>query len=86
MFEAWREAVFLLFQNCKLEGPAGTSTSLLDVLAHVLGSPTARVIAVKLERCPGRHDRDCKASALRVPLSWLYLPRMRDGPVLHRHH
>ena len=69
MFEAWREAVFLLFQECKLEGPAGTSTSLLDVLAHVLGSPSARVIAVKLERCPGRHDRDCNASALRVPLA-----------------
>lgn len=68
MFEAWREAVFHLFQNCKLEGPAGTSTTLLDVLAHVLGSPSARVIAVKLERCPGRHDRNCTATALRVPL------------------
>jgi hypothetical protein len=66
MFEAWREAVWLLFQECKLEGPAGTRTSLTEVLAHVLGSPSTPVTSVTLERCPGRHDRDCDASGLPI--------------------
>jgi hypothetical protein len=67
MFEAWREAVSTLFGSCKLEGPAGHSTSLTDVLAHVLGSPENPVSTVTLERCPGRLDRDCKAAGLVIP-------------------
>lgn len=67
--EAWREAVWELFTTCELEGPAGTRTSLVDVLAHVLGTPTAPVSSVTLGRCPGRHDRDCEAEGLAVPIS-----------------
>jgi NurA domain len=66
--EAWREAVWELFTTCELEGPAGTNTRLADVLAHVLGTPTVPVSSVTLERCPGRHDRDCDALGVVVPL------------------
>lgn len=69
MFEAWREAVSLLFQDCRLEGPSGISTNLLKVLAHVLGSPSTPVGSIILERCPGRHDRDCAATTLTVPFA-----------------
>ncbi len=69
MFEAWREAVSNLFRECKLEGPGGTSTSLLDVLAYVIGSPSARVTGLALERCPGRHDRGCHATGVWVTLA-----------------
>lgn len=69
MHEAWREAVWDLFSTCELEGPAGTHTRLADVLAHVLGTPSVPVASVTLERCPGRHDRDCGASGLVVPLT-----------------
>src|SRR5947209_18192176 len=65
--EAWREAVWKLFTTCELEGPAGTTTRLADVLAHVLGTPAVPVASVTLERCPGRHDRDCDAGGLVVP-------------------
>jgi hypothetical protein len=75
MFEAWREAVWILFQECKLEGPGNTSTSLLDVLTFVIGSPAARVIRAPLRRCPGRHDRNCDAADLRVPLEGLTCPK-----------
>ncbi|HZR50342.1 MAG TPA: hypothetical protein VFB06_12560 [Streptosporangiaceae bacterium] len=67
MFEAWREAVSDLFETCKLEGPPGTSTSLREVLAYVLGTPPNPVSSVTLERCPGRHDRDCTAVGLTIP-------------------
>lgn len=69
MHEAWREAVWELFTTCELEGPAGTRTSLVDVLAHVLGSPAVPVGSVTIRRCPGRHDRDCTAVELLVPIS-----------------
>lgn len=69
MFEAWREAVFILFRDCKLEGPGGISTSLLEVLAHVLGSPSISVMTAILERCPGRHDRGCDATSLVIPVA-----------------
>lgn len=69
MHEAWREAVWEMFSTCELEGPAGIRTSLASVLAHVLGSPTAPVSSVTLERCPGRHDRGCGAVGLVVPLT-----------------
>jgi hypothetical protein len=68
MFEAWREGVSLIFQESKLDGPAGISTSLVEVLTHVLGSPSTPVTSVTLERCPGRHDRGCDASALPLPV------------------
>ena len=69
MHEAWREAVWELFTTCELEGPAGTTTRLADVLAHVLGTPSSPAASVTLERCPGRHDRDCGAAGLVVPLT-----------------
>ncbi len=68
MHEAWREAVWKLFTTCELEGPAGTHASLADVLAHVLGSPYEPVSSVTLWRCPGRHDRDCPAVHLTIPV------------------
>jgi hypothetical protein len=74
MHEAWREAVSLLFEGCSLEGPAGTRTNLREVLAYVLGTPSAPISSVTLERCPGRHDRDCKAEGLTIPLTGTKCP------------
>lgn len=66
--EAWRESVADLFDTCELEGPPGIKTTLTTVLAHVLGSPSSPASSVTLERCPGRHDRDCTAMQLVIPL------------------
>jgi len=74
MYEAWREGVWDLFTTCELEGPAGIRTSLVNVLAHVLGTPTVPVSSVTLERCPGRHDRDCQVGGLEIPISGAKCP------------
>lgn len=74
MHESWREAVSTLLHDSRLEGPAGISTSLQEVLAAILGAPDPAVTSVVLERCPGRHDRDCEARDLTVPLSGAECP------------
>jgi hypothetical protein len=74
MHEAWREAVSILFENCKLEGPQEVGTNLRDVLSYVLGTPSTPVSSVTLRRCPGRHDRDCKAAELTIPLAGAVCP------------
>lgn len=69
LHEAWREAVNDLLSGCRLDGPTGVTTSLLDVLAHVLGAPNGPITEVVMERCPGRHDRDCSGARLTVSLA-----------------
>jgi hypothetical protein len=69
MHEAWREAVSLMFEESRLEGPSGQSSSLMQILAALLGAPGPAVEAVTLERCPGRHDRDCDAGNVLIPLA-----------------
>lgn len=75
MHEAWREAVSNLFEECKLEGPEQTHVTLRDVLAYVLGSPSSPVLSVTVERCPGRHDRECAAEGLVVPVEGSTCPQ-----------
>src|SRR5665647_3492304 len=72
--EAWREAVHDLFTNCRLDGPTGVTTTLVDVLAHVLGAPGGPIDHVVLDKCPGRHDRDCSNGGLFVPLGGASCP------------
>lgn len=68
MHEAWRESVSILLRDSRLEGPAGISTSLAEVLAAILGAPELAVSEIVLERCPGRHDRGCESRNVTVPL------------------
>lgn len=68
LHEAWREAVSDLFAACRLDGPTGVTTTLTEVLAHVLGGPGTPVDHITLEKCPGRHDRGCSNGDIAVPI------------------